>query len=302
MIVNPKPTIKSLLNSNNVLGEGPLWHVHHQALYWVDIVACELHSFENQRHQIWQFDRKISAVVATVTGGLALAISDGVALFNPVTGQLDYICKLDEDLPNNRTNDAKVDPLGNFWVGTMSDGEGDEYTQSGRLWSVDKDGVSTILLENIGISNTLAWDKDRCKFYFADSAMATIYQFEYDRKNGSIEKQEVFVKLKDNIAPDGSCIDNDGYLWNCQWDGWQIVRYTPDGNVDLVIKLPVQRPTSCAFGGKDFSLLYVTSAKLGLTKAELEEQPQAGDVLVIDLAQQGIKANGSASNLFGTPA
>ncbi|PCH80555.1 MAG: gluconolaconase, partial [Hyphomicrobiales bacterium] len=71
---------------------------------------------------------------------------------------------------------------------------------------------------------------------------------------------------------------------------------------DLVIKLPVQRPTSCAFGGKNFTLLYVTSAKLRLTKAELEEQPQAGDVLVIDLAQQGIKANGSASNLFGTPA
>ncbi|MBL4784392.1 MAG: SMP-30/gluconolactonase/LRE family protein [Cohaesibacteraceae bacterium] len=300
--MNLKPLIKSLLNSSNVLGEGPLWHVDQQALYWVDIVACELHKFENQRHQIWQFDKKISAVVETVTGGLALAISDGVALFNPVSGQLDYICKLDEDLPNNRTNDAKVDPLGKFWVGTMSDGEGDQFTQSGRLWSVDKDGKSTRLLDNIGISNTLAWDEHRSKFYFADSAMATIYQFNYDRKNGLIKKQEVFVKLKDKIAPDGSCIDNDGYLWNCQWDGWRIVRYTPCGNVDLVIKLPVQRPTSCAFGGKNFTLLYVTSAKLGLTEAELEQQPQAGDIFVIDLAQLGIKAKGSASNLFGNSA
>ncbi|NRA89152.1 MAG: SMP-30/gluconolactonase/LRE family protein, partial [Rhizobiales bacterium] len=112
--MNLDPKVKLIIKSSNLLGEGPLWHQNHQALYWVDIVACQLHRLKDGDHQLWQFDKKISAVVETVSGGLVIALADGVANYDLETEQVSYICKLDEDLENNRTNDAKVAPNGDF--------------------------------------------------------------------------------------------------------------------------------------------------------------------------------------------
>ncbi len=89
-------------------------------------------------------------------------------------------------------------------------------------------------------------------------------------------------------SPDGSTIDAAGFLWNAEWDGWAVVRYAPDGSVDRVIDLPVQKPTSCMFGGPDLSTLYVTTAIWDHTAQALEEQPWAGSVLAIDLGVRGL--------------
>lgn len=276
--------VTSLLESNNLLGEGPLWSEQHRALYWVDIIQCQLHCLQTgnstQAHQVWSFDKKISAVTETQSSKLLLAMEDGVAVFNKDSSYLHYLCKLDTDKPHNRTNDAKCDPQGRFWVGTM---DNEEQECSGCLWCVSPSGNKQKMLDNIGISNTLAWDEKRQRFYFADSMKGTIYRFDFNAETGQINHQSVFVKTEQGIAPDGSCIDAEGYLWNAQWDGWKIVRYNPEGHVDRIIPLPVQRPTSCTFGGDNYKTLFITSARVGLTEKELAKQPQAGHVLMIDL-------------------
>ncbi len=88
--------------------------------------------------------------------------------------------------------------------------------------------------------------------------------------------------------PDGSAIDEDGHLWNAEWDGWRIVRYTPEGTVDRVVEMPVQRPTSCMFGGPDLSTVFVTSASRGLTPDQLAQQPGAGGLFALATDTRGI--------------
>ncbi|MCG8371336.1 MAG: SMP-30/gluconolactonase/LRE family protein [Proteobacteria bacterium] len=162
---------------------------------------------------------------------------------------------------SNRCNDAKCDPYGNLWVGTMDTGEN---RRSGRLWCFNGDGDARLMLENVGISNTLAWDLARNRFYFADSMDGDIFVFDYEPAGPAIRNKRVFFSRGEAPGvPDGSAIDSQGYLWNARWDGSCVVRISIDGKVDRRIELPVARPTSCAFGGSDLSTLFVTSASLG---------------------------------------
>jgi sugar lactone lactonase YvrE len=88
--------------------------------------------------------------------------------------------------------------------------------------------------------------------------------------------------------PDGSAVDRDGYLWNARWDGWCITRFAPDGTLDRIIDLPVQRPTCCAFGGPELKTLYITTAIGDLTEVALRSQPWAGGLLAIDVDVPGL--------------
>ena len=78
--------------------------------------------------------------------------------------------------------------------------------------------------------------------------------------------------------PDGLTVDSQGFIWSARWDGWKVTRYDPDGKVEREIPLPVQRPTSCTFGGAGLDELFITSASVDLSEQDLREQPLAGDL------------------------
>ena len=71
-------------------------------------------------------------------------------------------------------------------------------------------------------------------------------------------------------------------------DGWRVIRYAPDGTIDREIQLPVQRPTSCAFGGPDFKTLFITSASIELSWAALSRGPLAGSLFAVDPGVAGL--------------
>jgi sugar lactone lactonase YvrE len=98
-----------------------------------------------------------------------------------------------------------------------------------------------------------------------------------------VSDRRTFVDLGagDVSVPDGLAVDAEDHVWVALWDGWAVHRYTPDGALDRVVKLPVARPTSCAFGGDDLGDLYITSARTGLTPDALAAQPGAGGVFVL---------------------
>ena len=78
--------------------------------------------------------------------------------------------------------------------------------------------------------------------------------------------------------PDGLALDADGCLWLAVFGTGEVRRYTPAGDLDTVIPLPVDQPTSMAFGGDDLSTLYITTAREDLTPAEVAAQPHSGDI------------------------
>ena len=96
------------------------------------------------------------------------------------------------------------------------------------------------------------------------------------------------LKGEGDGSPDGMTVDSDGNLWVAFWDGWCVRKISPDGEILERIPMPVQRPTSCAFGGPDLDLLYVTSARRDLDEEELKMQPCAGGLFLVDTDARGV--------------
>tara|TARA_R110001599_G_scaffold147267_1_gene330598 strand:- start:82177 stop:83046 length:870 start_codon:yes stop_codon:yes gene_type:complete len=278
--------MKQISTQRHQLAEGPFWSQAEQALYWVDIPACQVwcwHQTSNET-QHWTLPKKVSAVFTTQSDRLLVALSDEIAYLDKTTGELEHLCDLDTDIAGNRSNDAKCDPNGVLWVGTMDDAE---KVASGRLWKITPEGKKTLMLEGIGIANTLAWDESRQRFYFGDSMTRKIHAFPYPEFY-DVRQQKPFFEVKEGIGADGSCIDSDDCLWNANWDGARVVRYSPDGDVLQTIELPFAKPTCCVFGGENGMTLFITSASVATSDEALANQPLAGHVVAIDLTKMNI--------------
>lgn len=276
---------KTISTQRHQLAEGPHWCAETARLFWVDIPMQQVWCWDSLtgQHQHWPMPEKVSAVFTTdQKNALLVVLATRVAVFNCQTHHLETLCTLDDDRPSNRGNDAKVAPDGSLWVGTMDD---NETLCQGRLWRVTADGQKQCLLDNVGIANTFAWDEPRGCMYFADSMRGQIHRFPYPAFR-DVRTESAFARTPDGSGPDGSTIDEDGALWNAQWDGQRIVRYLPDGSEDRILSLPFARPTSCAFGGPEGKTLFITSASVGL-EDQLAEQPLAGQVVALEVAHRG---------------
>jgi len=279
--------VKLIVDARNKLGEVPLWDVREQALYWVDIEGKLLQRYRpgTQAVDRWHMPERIGSFALREQGGLIAAFASGIAFYDLDTGAIEWIARPDPN-PGNRFNEGKCDRKGRFWAGTMDDSLKE---RSAALFRVDPDLSVHKVLDGIGISNCFVWSLDDQFFYFADTLDRRIYRLAYDHRSGALSDRRLFVDTNaENVAPDGGTIDEEGFLWNAHWDGWRIVRYAPDGRVDRVVALPVQKPTSCMFGGADLATLYVTSAIWDLTPRQLLDQPSAGGLFAVDVGVRGV--------------
>lgn len=258
------------------LGEGPLWDEAAQALWWVDIVGARVHRLDPSSGEVrqWAVGAHVSAAIPCESGGLMLALTDGLSRLSLATGLQTPFARPDPDA-GNRSNECRVDPQGRLWLGTMSNNllpDGSPLAlrgSTGGLFRVEADGRSAPVLEGIGISNTLAWSPDGRRLFFADSLLDTIWSFRFDSDEGRLDDRRVFAGPGAAPgAPDGSAMDEEGCLWNARWGGGRVVRFAPDGRVDREILLPALQPTCAAFGGPDRRTLYITSARQELTDAD----------------------------------
>jgi sugar lactone lactonase YvrE len=199
---------------------------------------------------------------------LAVVLGSSVILWEPETDvRHDPIFHL-EGWPKVRLNDARVDPRGALWMGSMrnnvnSDGSGGVAGgQDGVLFRLDPDGKATIWRKEIGISNTLAWSPDQRRFYFGDTLANVVRVYDYDPATSAIANERPFLEGFARGLPDGSTVDSEGFLWNCRFFGGCIVRVAPDGIIDRVVEMPVKNITTCTFGGTNLKTLYVTTAKI----------------------------------------
>jgi len=172
-----------------------------------------------------------------------------------------------------------------------ADGSMREMTRnSGALYRVDNAGSTRRFSgHEFGISNTMAWDTERGRFYFADTLAQTIYSYDFDSVSGDIANRRTFAHTPDHGYPDGSCLDSEGYLWNCRYGGGCVLRYAPDGRIDRVLDLPATNITACTFGGADLSTLYVTSAANELD-AEAMQNPFEGALMAVDVGVSGLRS------------
>lgn len=281
--------VEHILASQNQLGEGPIWDDEHAQLIWVDIDQGAIHRFNPQsgEHTSESFGVPIGCLGLRKQGGLVLATKYGFTLWEDGDTQLTPFLDPEPDRPNARFNDGSVDPAGRFWVGTMT-----MDTSDNQLYRLDPDLSCHVMESNIMISNGIGWSPNQRTMYLTDSPRRLIYAYNYDVQTGAIENRLTFVHTPDEPGvPDGLCVDQEGCVWSAQWDGWKIIRYDPDGKPMQNIKLPVQRPTSCTFGGENLDIIYITSANIDLSEAARKEQPMAGDLFMFQTETRGISEN-----------
>ena len=266
------------IKRENVLGEGPLWSAAEGLLYWVDIRQRLLEWLCPRTGETgaWQLECHASALAPRERGGFLMATERGFAVFDPKRGTTEYVYHPEPERSWNRSNDGHADCKGRFWLGTM---DASEQQRSGAVYRLDPDWRCTRELDGLGIPNSLVSTPDCARLYVADSREQILFVCELNG-DGAITGRNVFASTEGEAAtPDGSALDEEGYLWNAQWGGWRIVRYAPDGTIDRVVTLPVEQPTSCAFGSEDLSTLFITTARAGLSDDALDRQPLAGSVL-----------------------
>lgn len=272
------------------LGEGPLWSVKEQALYWVDILNHRLHRYNSpHQYRTWQFDHEISAIAErTNAEGLIVTTRHGFATFNPATEELVPVMQVESHIPTNRFNDGKCDRLGRFWAGTM-DFDGKRGT--GSLYRLSPDLDCSRMDSGYAVTNGPAWSSDYKIMYHNDSANGRVYAFDYDLESGDVSNKRLFLQFRDEDgSPDGMTTDAEGGLWIAHWGASKATRHDAQGNVMHTISLPCSQVTSCAFGGPDLKTLYITTAAVGLTAKQLEREPLAGGLFAVDLDIAGVPA------------
>jgi sugar lactone lactonase YvrE len=256
--------IECILECENHLGEGPVWDVDEGRLYWVDGTGPRLNKpavwrLEPKTGKVenWRLDKDIGALALRNDGGAVMALSDGFYFFDFGTGQLELISEIDADQPRTRLNDGKCDRSGRFFAGGMDDKE--ELKICG-LWRLDLDLSVTKAEEGIICTNGPCWSPDNKTFYLADTFQEEFWAYDYDIDTGALSNRRLFATTKeDSGVADGSTVDEEGYLWNAQVIGGDLVRYAPDGSVERRIGMPVKNITSVMFGGDKLDVLYVTS-------------------------------------------
>lgn len=267
-----------VLDARAELGEGIVWDASLARLVWVDIMRGRVHRFDpaSGLSEVRDIGQPVGAAAPAADGGLVVATPEGFARLDFESGRMTPLGAVERDVPGNRMNDGACDPAGRFWAGTMAI---DERAGAGSLYRLDPDGRVTLMISAVTISNGLAWSADTRRMFYVDSPTQRIDVFDFDRATGAIGNRRPFasISVEDGI-PDGLTIDVDDGVWVALWGGGRLHRYTRDGVLDRVVRLPVTYPTRCAFGGPELDELFVTSAWRALTEDEREAQPHAGGI------------------------
>lgn len=274
---------------HNTLGEGVTWCDRGQVLYWTDIHASTLWRYrphDGALHQWSMPERLASFALCEADGWLLLGLESRLAFFHPSTQALVDIGPVEAELPT-RLNDGACDRQGRFVFGTLHEPATGAKQAVGGFYRLNHDlTLERLPLPGIAISNSIAFSPDGATMYFCDSLARRIDCCDYGDQVGNVRE---FVTLDDQRGePDGSAVDRDGGLWNAQWGLGRVVRYTPQGELDRIVDVPASQPTKPAFGGTDFSTLYITSARDGLDEAALAAQPYAGALFYTEAGSRGM--------------
>ncbi|HEX2944330.1 MAG TPA: SMP-30/gluconolactonase/LRE family protein [Clostridia bacterium] len=246
------------------LGEGPVWNVQRQRLYWTDIYGrriWEHNPAEGLSRIFWEGSLQVGGFAFTKSGGMVLCSDKGVYLLEEAeTENEGKRLKLLFDFSfteNEMFNDITVDPEGRIFAGTISR---PDFT-GGVLYRLEKGRMPVAVLKDLHCSNGMTFSLDGKYFYHTDSTFQTIMKYEYDRSTGEIGNPSLFFKGSPEMgSPDGMTMDSEGCIWSAFWGDSCVRRLDPAGRVIEKIEVPAEQPSSVMFGGKELKELYITSA------------------------------------------
>jgi sugar lactone lactonase YvrE len=279
------------------VGEGPHWDAATLSLWFVDLTQGDVYRHDSATGTLSTFSvgQEVGAVLPSRAGGLVLAVRDGIAVASDDGEGLRLTLPVESENLGNRMNDAKCDPAGRLFAGTTAF---DFTAGAGSLYRIDLDWSCTPVLSGLSASNGMAWAPDGSLMYFIDSATQAVDVLDYDVASGACSDRRRLVTIApDDGIPDGMTVDADGNLWVACFGGGAVRCYAASGEQVDEIRFPVRQVTSCAFGGADWSDLFVTSAHYRLSRGQLEDEPLSGATFVCRPGVVGTPAPGFAGGL-----
>jgi len=274
------------LQSPALLGETPVWSAAEERLYWIDCPAVRLHRFDpaSGRDEVLPvdgLDGYLGSLALCADGSLLLL--SGRRLFRLPRGarKAEPLAAVEGALADNLINDAKVDPQGRLWFGTMHQSFAEP---TGSLYRYDGKTMERVDSGFI-CSNGLGWSPDGRTLYFVDMMPGDILAYDFDGGSGRVSNRRVFVHFDGSEGlPDGLCTDAQGGVWVAHWDGGCLTRYDAQGKRTHKVTLPAPRVTCPIFGGPRLATLYVTTSGDGV----MDKAPLSGSLFAVDAPVLGL--------------
>jgi len=287
-----KIKVELAYKTDTLLGEGAIWNHESNELYWIDIEGKTLHIYDPNLNTNRSFPTAshIGTVVPKNKNEALIALVDGIHSIDLNTGQTSLFADMKTVLTNCRLNDGKCDPAGRFWVGSM---HWQQQKGKANLFTINSDASVTKKMDSVTISNGIVWAKDKKTMYYIDTPTSQIKAYNYDNVTGNISNERIAVQISEDLGfPDGMTIDEEDMVWVGMWNGNAVIRFNPQtGEVLQKVEVPAHNVTSCAFGGENLDILYITTASIDMTDQEKEKYPLAGSVFKVSLGVKGVKSN-----------
>jgi sugar lactone lactonase YvrE len=285
-----KDVAELVVKARSIVGEGAYWDADANVLFWVDIMNSQVFVYDpaKDENRSYGVGEHVGTVVPRRGGGAVVALKNSVATLDLETGTVEKKAYPAKEEPGNRFNDGKCDPSGRLWAGTMAY---DEKEGAGNVYRIGADFSTQKVIENVTISNGLAWSFDKKTMYYIDTPTSRVDAFDYDDETGNISNRRTAIEVEKSLGyPDGMTIDEEGKLWIAHWEGSAVIRWDPE-TAKLLQKVSVpnvKQVTSCAFGGENLDVLYITTATEDMNEQQLEEQPLAGSLFRAEPGVRGV--------------
>lgn len=291
--MNSAPRLSLFRAVPATLGEGAMWHPTRHSLFWVDILGRRVFetTLAGTNTKARDVGQLVGAVAPTAAGDLLVMLQDGVHRLDLATDRTTpFVHPAGHDATTVRFNDAKCDPQGRLWAGTMAL---DESAGRGALYRIDPDGGCRRMRSEVSVSNGLAWSPDHRTLYYIDSPTRAVQAFDYDAATGDLTRPRIAIDTSTVPGyPDGCTIDTDGNLWIAHWDGWCVSRWDPvRARLLDTLRVPVSQVTTCTFGGPQLDTLFITTAGNRLSDADRAAQPEAGYVFAANVGARGFQTD-----------
>lgn len=279
--------VECIYDSQDLLGECPLWVANENLLYWIDIRRPSLSwiNLATKERGTRQLPKLVGAIVERNGGGLLMVFRSGLAALSRPDGEIVFL-PLNGELGEERFNDAKCDSAGRLWVGTL-----DRQLTAGAasLCRIDAARHCERMDAPFTVGNGIAWSPDSKTMYFTDTRSRTIYAYDFDAYDGLVANRRVFVRIENEAdgRPDGCTMDAEGFLWSAMIGGGCIRRFDPAGRLAEELRLPIRNPTSCCFGGAGLSTIFITSANHS-SHGGGETLPLEGGLFAADVGVSGM--------------
>jgi len=240
------------------VGEGPVWDVAEQALYYIDILEKKVLRWHpaSGDHREWDVPDMVGSMALRENGGAIVALVNGIHALDFDTGEVTPLALIEPENPEIQLADGKVERAGRFIFGTSHRKASEPI---GGLYKLDK-GKIRALDSRLTLGNGPCFSPDNTTLYHADSMAHVIYAYDYDLATGEASNRREFFNTSDyGPIPDGATVDAAGDLWVAICEGGVVLRLTPEGEVRQVIDMPTKLPASCMFFGEKLDRLFVPS-------------------------------------------